>query len=394
MPPHSGSSARLARQSPRLTLITRRYPPLIGGAETMIRYLALALAEEGAEVTVLTSRLGEAEACPAREEFLTRGGSLTIIRLPTSRIRFLGTWLYMRNLRRWLTSHPPDLAYVSMLKHDAFTAVKAGRRLGFPVVLRPEGAGATGDLAWQAWGRFGLKIAASCRQADQVVAISQAIHEELLTAGYEPARVVKIPNGVPVPEVPWTRRVGWTDAPVAVSVGRLSPEKGHANLLEAWRLVRHHKSRARLILVGDGPERPRLEELIRMLDLSGSVRLAGTQAKVEPFLREADLFVLPSHEEGMSVALLEAMALGMPVVATAIPGNRKLMADFKNGRLCRVDDPESLARTILEQWADADRAIHMGRAARMLVQKNFSIHAVARQHLLLFDRLIAGPRTQ
>ena len=390
MPPHSGSSARLARQSPRLTLITRRYPPLIGGAETMIRYLALALAEEGAEVTVLTSRLGEAEACPAREEFLTRGGSLTIIRLPTNRLRFLGTWLYMRNLRRWLKSHRPDLVYVSMLKHDAFVAVGAGQQLGFPVVLRPEGAGATGDLAWQSWGRFGRKIAARCQTAAQVVAISRSIHEELIATGFPPGKIVEIPNGVPVPDLPWQRRAGWKDAPVAVSVGRLAPEKGHADLVTAWSSVREQYPGARLVLVGDGPERPRIEALIQSLGLANAVELAGSQAQVEPFLRGADLFVLPSHEEGMSIALLEAMALGMPVVATAIPGNRKLVADFRQGRLCRVRDPESLARTMLEQWDDADRGVHMGRAARALVQQKYSINAVARQHLALFERLVMG----
>ena len=100
----------------------------------------------------------------------------------------------MRNLARWFAAHPVDLAYVSMLKHDAYVAVEAGRRQGFPVVLRPEGAGATGDLAWQSWGNFGRKIGHRCKQADAFVAISRDIAHELSEGGYEPARIIRCPT--------------------------------------------------------------------------------------------------------------------------------------------------------------------------------------------------------
>jgi glycosyltransferase involved in cell wall biosynthesis len=376
----------------RIALITRRFPPLIGGAEKVLSYLAPALAEEGKghAVTVLTSRIGEGAERPAREEVATGRGSLTVLRLPTSRLRFLGTWLYMRNLRRWLEENRPDVAYVSMLKHDAYVAVGVGERLGFPVVLRPEGAGATGDLAWQSWGRFGRRIGGRCKRADAVVAISKPIREELLKAGYDPSKVVDLPNGVPVPERAWQRREGWREAPRAVFVGRLAPEKGLDTLVDAWPLVRAEHPGATLRLVGEGPERPALEARIARLGLGGAVELAGAAEDVEQRLRGVDLFVLPSREEGMSVALLEAMALGMPLVASSIPGNRRLVSDFKHGRLARVDDPEALARAILDQWAGLDRAIHMGRAARALVGQKYSIGAVAREHVKLFGRLGAG----
>ena len=177
----------------RLALVTRRYPPLIGGAEKVLSYLAAALAAEGAEVTVLTSRipgleLAAREDVPVddasrEEQGQVSRGRLTVVRLATSRLRFWGTWLYMRNLRRWFRENPIDLAYVSMLKHDAYVAIGAGRRLGFPVVLRPEGAGATGDIAWQSWGNFGRRIGRRCRSADAFVAISKAIEDELREPG-------------------------------------------------------------------------------------------------------------------------------------------------------------------------------------------------------------------
>jgi glycosyltransferase involved in cell wall biosynthesis len=408
----------------RLALVTRRYPPLIGGAEKVLSYLAGALAAEGAEVTVLTSRMPGLDLAVREEvpiETSAAGsvrrdswrGRLTVERLVTSRLRFWGTWLYMRNLARWFARNPVDLAYVSMLKHDAYVAVEAGRRLGFPVVLRPEGAGATGDIAWQSWGRFGRKIGRRCRDASAFVAISRAIEAELKDAWltgtmsasrtgaashhpHDEPRIVSIPNGVPVPAAPWQRRPDWRAAPRAAFVGRLAPEKGLDTLIDAWPAVRAAHPDARLTLIGEGPERPALEARARALGLplgpGQAVELPGVAADPTAALRDADLFVLPSREEGMSIALLEAMALGIPLVASSIPGNRRIVSDFKHGRLAPPDDPRGLARVIIEQWAKFDRASHMSRAARSRVEQEFSIRSVAGKHLELFSALIGGRR--
>ena len=89
----------------------------------------------------------------------------------------------------------------------------------------------------------------------------------------------------------------------------------------------------------------------------------------------------------MSIALLEAMALGIPLVASSIAGNRRLVSDFKHGRLATANDSQALARVIIEQWDNFDRAFHMSRAARGRVENEFSIRAVARRHLRLFSEL-------
>ncbi len=368
----------------RIALVTRRFPPLIGGAEAMLRYLAIALADEGAEVTVVTSRL---DGLPAEERI---DGKVRVVRLETSPLRFVGTSLYMHNLSQWFARNPVDLTYVSMLKHDAYVAVDSGRRHGFPVVLRPEGAGATGDVAWQSWGRGGRAIARRCRRADAFVAISEAVRRELVGAGYEESRIVDLPNGVPIPDEPWSPRPDSIENPHAIFIGRLAPEKGLHALVDAWPIVRRWFPGARLTLVGEGPERPALEARIAGLGLVDAIRLPGSSTDAPAFLASSDLFVLPSREEGMSIALLEAMALGMPLVATAIPGNLKLVADGLHGRLTPPDDPEALARAIVALWSDLDAAASMGREARRLVIERYSIGAVARAHLDLFEGLVSS----
>ncbi|WP_435015366.1 glycosyltransferase family 4 protein [Tundrisphaera sp. TA3] len=363
--------------------MTRRFPPAIGGAERILSYLARALAEAGAGVTVLTSHV---PGLPASEGPDPHG--VRVVRLPTSGIRFLGTWQYMRAMARWFARERVDLAYVSMLKHDAYVTIGAGRKHGFPVVLRPEGAGATGDLAWQRWGRFGSVIGRRCLTADAVVSISGAVRAELIAAGYDPGKIHDLPNGVPIPERPWTPSPG--DAPIhAAFVGRLAPEKGLDVLIRAWPLVLLKRPEARLTLIGEGPERVGLEAEIARLGLGPHIALTGASDDPASILRHCDLFVLPSREEGMSIALLEAMALGLPLVASAIPGNRALVTDRVHGRLARPDDPEDLARAMLERWADPEGSMAMAEAARLRAIQQYSIAAVAERHLDLFRSVIA-----
>ena len=405
----------------KLALVTRWYPPLIGGAEKVFYYLAGALAAEGAHVTVVTSQKPGC-ALSAHEEvsvkpnraaesaISTATGRLSVVRLETSGLRFWGTWRYMRNLAQWFEQNAVDLAYVSMLKHDAYVAVRAGKRMGFPVVLRPEGAGVTGDVAWQSWGRFGRKIGLACRQADAFISISKAVEDELRQAlesgtmrpvrqdatsiaALKTPRIVSISNGVPVPELPWRLRAEWSRAPRAVFVGRLALEKGLDTLIEAWLKVRARFPTAQLIIVGEGPERAALENQARALGLTlghdQAISIPGSVSDSTETLRQADLFVLPSREEGMSIALLEAMALGLPVVASSIPGNLRLVDDLEQGRLIPAGDPAALAEAIIAQWENPDRATRMGLAARHRVEREFSIEAVAKAHLALFRELVA-----
>lgn len=386
---------------PRLVLVTRRFWPLVGGAEAMIANLSAGFRERGAATTILTAQW-QADWPPTVEHQGVR-----VERLPQPRTRWLGTWRYMRALKERLQAgaKQTDLIYVSMLKHDAYAAIRAARRLGIPVVLRAEGAGATGDVHWQLEANFGRRIKRQCMRAAAFIAPSPAIERELIAAGYPRDRIHFIPNGVPVPpprdpaareEVrSWLARSQpglyvHPGAKLAVYTGRLHASKGLTHLVEAWHTVVRQDPTARLWLVGEGPERPQLVRLIRELELNGNVVLAGAFDQVDDLLAAADLFVLPSLEEGMSLALLEAMAAGLPLVATDIAGNRLLIDSEQQGLLVPTAAPEALARGIRRVLESPEQAASWGAAARARVECEFSLERCLARHWELFESLIAS----
>jgi glycosyltransferase involved in cell wall biosynthesis len=328
-----------------------------------------------------------------------------VVRLPQPARRRFGTLRYMFALERWLRRHRDqfDLVYVSMLKHDAYAALGVARRRRLPVVLRAEGAGLIGDVHWQLEAPLGRRIKRRCMRADGLVAPSAAIQAELVAAGYHRDRIHLIPNGVPIPpprdaDVKQRARRALAqinpslalspDVRLVVYTGRLHESKGLADLVNAWRVIVSRDSQARLWLVGEGPQRDALAEQISQLNLTGKVVLAGAFDSVDEVLSAADLFVLPSQEEGMSIALLEAMAAALPVVASDIAGNRQLIDDGVHGLMVPPGDANALAGAIQRLFEEPQIAERLGGNARARADREFSLERMAQSHLTLFRRLL------
>jgi glycosyltransferase involved in cell wall biosynthesis len=177
-------------------------------------------------------------------------------------------------------------------------------------------------------------------------------------------------------------------SPVAVYTGRLHESKGLRDLVRAWPIVMLRWPQARLWLIGDGPDREELFELILDLGLRDAVFMPGAFDDVQDVLAAADVFVLPSYEEGMSLSLLEAMARGVPVVASDIPGNRLLVDHQDHGLLAPLRDPVRLAQTIHEVFAAPRAAQRRAQLAHDRVRERYSLRHMAETHLALFETLI------
>ena len=224
------------------------------------------------------------------------------------------------------------------------------------------------------------------------------------TIGVSPRKVVQIYNGVdqerfrPTGERPTgLAPAGFleSDSLVIGSVGRLAAVKDQATLVRAFarlqQLAPEQAARLRLVLVGDGPSRRELEQLVKELDLGERTWLAGDRDDVPELLRLFDLFVLPSLGEGISNTLLEAMATGLPVVATRVGGNPELVSDGRNGRLVDAGDPGALARVLVELAAAPETRRAMGRAGLERVRRQFNWDKTVEAYLGVYDELLAAP---
>jgi glycosyltransferase involved in cell wall biosynthesis len=169
-------------------------------------------------------------------------------------------------------------------------------------------------------------------------------------------------------------------------IGHLSPVKGHADLIDAAaRLARER--RVKLFLIGDGPLRPSLESRGASLGLGDGIVFTGVRADVAPLLAMLDVVVVPSHTEGMSNALLEAMAMGRAVIATAVDGNLDVVSDGVTGLLVPPRDPAALAAALVRLVDDPERARQMGRAARARIEEAFTLQAMVASHEELYRGL-------
>jgi glycosyltransferase involved in cell wall biosynthesis len=213
-----------------------------------------------------------------------------------------------------------------------------------------------------------------------------------------PARKVStIPNGVdltrfgPASQAAARRALGLPgESTVVGTVGRLDPVKDQAALVRAFATLMGAYPEALLVLAGDGPCREELARLVAELGAGGRVRLLGECRDVPQVLAAMDLFVLPSLAEGMSNTILEAMAVGLPVVATRVGGNRELVDEGETGRLVPPGDPRALADAVAGYLDDAHvRGLH-GKASRRRASETFALERMYRAHESLYGRLLAG----
>lgn len=259
----------------------------------------------------------------------------------------------------------------------------AAHLAGVPVVVNSQHGRGCGS-SWKACLQFRL----ANRWSDRVIGVSEDAARLCQRDDQRSAdRISAIWNGIDVDRFDFR---GPSHEPVAISVARLSKEKDFETLLRAvWILIKEYPD-FRLRLVGDGAERPKLEALARDLKLEQNVEFLGERDDIPDLLRQAGFFVSSSTTEGISLTILEAMAVGLPVVTTNVGGNPEIVVEGGTGRLVSPRSPDELALAMRQMLADRDTWPVMGQLGRQRVEKHFNVRSMVRQYEDLYVDLLRG----
>lgn len=383
------------------------FPVIMGGAEQQARRLARELSSRGHRIIIVTGWWDRSTPQHESEQGVEvfRNSTLWDSLGSVKPLRMLKHYAYEFSLAWYLWSRRRDydIIHVHQALHAAFVACLLGPLLKKPVLVKLGCGGDYGDrqlmqgcLVSPLGRQFWQVIRRRC---DVAVAISDEIRAELVDDGFSEEQIVTIPNGIGVDAVTPKMDYRLSSEPSIISVGRLHPQKGFEVLIEALVNMDYPPH---CYIYGEGQEREILESSVFQRGLSNRVYLPGVAHDLKKRLPKHDLFVLSSRSEGMSNALMEAMASGLPCIATKIGGNKDLIDPDKrvgyldpgefqccsNGILVNPDDSEALGRAIAYLLKHESERRSLGRNGQQWIELHASLSVVASRYLSLYDRLL------
>jgi glycosyltransferase involved in cell wall biosynthesis len=381
----------------RVCMVAYSLPPFYSGAGTQALRLAQTLVEKGIHVSALTAR--HTTDVPAQETV----GGVTIHRLPVLRNRRLRhlSFFLVASWHLLCNHHRYDIVHLHGAYRRAIPIIAAARVTRLKTVVKMSMMGTDDPSTTREW-RFGGLLMKALARADAVVAITEELAESYLQASLPSDQLVRIPNGVdtdlfhPVEsasrkhlremlELP-------LEVPIVLFVGIVHPRKGVDRLLEVWPAVQARHPRAILLLVGplhssSDAAPPGFVDKLHILADQHNIHPVGQQEKIQRFYQAADVFVLPSRMEGLPNALLEAMACGLPTIASPLPGVSEVIEHDSNGLLVSPDASAALPNAILHLLEHPGIAKRLGGAAHQTIMKRYSLGAVADRYVHLYNSL-------
>ncbi|MEZ0227384.1 MAG: glycosyltransferase family 4 protein [Planctomycetota bacterium] len=361
------------------------------GMERQAHRLARGLAARGARVVLVTTYtpagfFHDAEREPALLE--PRDG-YEIVRVLCRR-----WWsgeavraLFARRLARELVTRSIDVVYGVQFQ-AALHVRRVAKVSDWPLVLKLACGGSYGDMAQAAGRKDAAEVLEHLRHVDRYACLSRQVESEVVAAGLPRERCVLVRNGVDRSIfAPEGAKAELPRGKTVLFIGRHDRQKRVDVLVRAFAKVAPTAPEARLVCAGKGSEEANLRALAAELGVAERVSFLGERKDVPALLRAASVFVLPSAAEGMPNALLEALSVGVPCVATAIPGTTDVATDEREALLVPPDDEAALARAIERLLVDGELAARLSRAGRERIAAEFDMERVADAHLALFESL-------
>lgn len=359
---------------------TEGFWPCLGGIETQALLFIKAMQERGHQCLVIAQK----EFPAVKDEEIYQG-------IPIHRFDFKGVILnrgivtfgsVKKSLEELLSKFRPDIVHVNTCIGPGVIVFSMLRSLFLaPVVL-------TIHSPHYGNGVF-LTVGRICSQADRIGCVSKwVIHETEKHLPQIKEKLRLIYNGLPLFEIPPTPLC--FSPPVLLILGRLAPEKGFKSAIEAVSLLRKNGCLAKLIIAGDGIDRPALHCLVKELGLDDAVEFTGSlqRDEIPHVINRASLVLIPSYFESFGLVALEAMQMGRPVIASNIGGLPEIITDSGLGCLVPPKDPEALRRAIQDLLNQPQKAIAMGKRARQYAMENFTMRQNATHYEQLYRELV------
>ncbi|PKM98381.1 MAG: hypothetical protein CVU79_03460 [Elusimicrobia bacterium HGW-Elusimicrobia-3] len=377
-----------------VVMLSQTFYPAMGGSEKQALSLSRSLAGRGLRVTVLTRQPG---GLPAAEDM----GGVLVRRLPVFGPRAVDSALFMLKSFFWLLAHRSeyDAVHVHLASSPAVAAVLAGRLTGRRTLVKLGGGRGVDEITLSMGTLLGrLKLAFFRAARPELLVMNGEVYDWLKgTKEFSGLRLRQFRNGVDTgrytpplynEKINAKTALGLDNAALFLFVGRLSPEKRVKEFIEAWAELFSEEAappKARLLIVGDGPERAALERAVADLGLAGSVTLAGRKEDLLPYYQAADVFILPSISEGLSNSMLEAMACGVAVLASRVGGARDAIEPGVSGCLFDPLSRAELKACLRRHLADRGLALRMGEAARRTAVEKYSMARVTDDILRIYE---------
>ncbi|MDX9755174.1 MAG: glycosyltransferase [bacterium] len=298
----------------------------------------------------------------------------------------LAVWPAQAALGQIAGRHEAALIHTFGIRSNTL-ALLTTRRLGLPWIIRVPNINCTDYTnPLHGWLAHAFNNAL-LRRASAVQVISPQLVQYLSQLRKPPRRIDFIPNGVDVSQFSPDDDQTTTDTVVIGSTGRLEPIKGYDLLIEAFATIHAHYPSAQLVLVGNGSQEAVLRDLARQLQIETHVHFSGYMADVCPALAQFTLFVCSSHSEGVPNALLEAMAMGLPIISTQVGGISSILSE-REAVLIPPGDPRALADAMLCLLGESERRWRLGQAARARAEAEFSVQSMVNRVMQMYDEVI------
>jgi glycosyltransferase involved in cell wall biosynthesis len=374
---------------PRICYVLSHFHPRASGAERQALAQGAELARRGHSVRVVTRSIPGMPRDDSAEGVTIHRWVKTSDRGPLFGLSFVAG--VVRALRRLRPEY--DLIHTHQGLWESISVGLARPFLkGAPTLIQPASSGYYGEAEEMARTKGFPVLRRFSLNNTAFAAISGDIERQWLDLGVPASKMIRMASGVDAEAFrpgPSAVEADLPPRPRVVFTGRLHPQKNLDLLLEVWPEVAG-RTGASLVLVGDGPERDRLEARAAELGIGEMVHFAGPVPSPAEYLRAADAFALPSVAEGMSNSLLEAMATALPCLASDIGGNTDLLGRDEFGLLIPPDDRPAWTSALVHVLEDRDHAARLGTAARRRVDEEFALPRVVDRYVELYHRLLGG----